>query len=232
MNICTRYLLDFFELFFPKLCAACSNNLLGSEDIFCSYCLYHLPKTEFHNDPENKISQLFWGRVHIENATSFLYYYKGSKYQKAIHEFKYRGKKQIGHFIGKLFGSDLKSSPFNQVDILIPVPLHFKKLKKRGFNQSEIIAMGMAESLGKPVESNLIERTVATKTQTKKSRYARWTNVEGIFNCKNTTKLQHKHVLLVDDVITTGSTLEACANAISHIKGIRISVATLAVASI
>jgi ComF family protein len=225
-----NYFYNFISLIFPRLCAACGNNLAGTEQSLCTKCLYELPTTNFHDDPENEVAKLFWGRVKIEKATSFYYYFKGSKFQKPIHQLKYRGQKHIGVDLGRIFGLHLKETGFSNVDLIIPVPLHFRKLKKRGYNQSELIAIGMAETLEKPVAANILFRAVYNPTQTKKSRYERWANVDGIFLCKNENLLENKHVLLVDDVITTGSTLEACAHAISGIENTRVSVATLAIA--
>ncbi len=225
-----KYFYDFISLLFPRVCAACGVNLADTELSLCTKCLYQLPTTNFHDDPENEVARLFWGRAKIEKATSFYYYFKGSKFQKPIHQLKYKGQKHIGLDLGRIFGLHLKETGFNKTDLIIPVPLHFKKLKKRGYNQSELIAKGMAESMEKPVITDILYREVYNPTQTKKSRYERWENVDGIFRCKKEELLENKHVLLVDDVITTGSTLEACANAITRIKDAKVSVASLAVA--
>ncbi len=225
-----KYLYDFISLLFPRVCSACGTNLADTEQTLCTRCLYQLPTTNFHDDPENEVAKLFWGRVNIEKATSFYYYFKGSKFQKPIHQLKYHGQKHIGFDLGKIFGQHLKETGFKITDLIIPVPLHYKKLKKRGYNQSEFIARGIAEALDKPVATDIIYRAVYNPTQTKKSRFERWENVDGIFLCKKESKLMNKHVLLVDDVVTTGSTLEACAQAITRISGAKVSVATLAVA--
>ena len=179
---------------------------------------------------ENPVSQLFWGRTKLEYATGFFTFSKGSKYQTMMHKFKYHGNKEIGYVLGKSFGNQLRNSVFNQIDVIIPVPLHKSKLKKRGYNQSEWIAKGLSESLHKPLDVKSFIRSVATETQTRKSRFERWRNVENIFKITKENNLRGKHVLLVDDVVTTGSTLEACANAILKIKDTKVSIATLAVA--
>lgn len=225
-----KYFYDFVSLLFPKVCAACGINLADTEQSICTRCLYQLPTTNFHDDPENEVAKLFWGRVKIEKATSFYYYHKGSKFQKPIHQLKYKGQKHIGLDLGRIFGLHLKETGFNKTDLIIPVPLHYKKLKKRGYNQSEFIARGIAEGLEKPVSTDILYRAVYNPTQTNKSRFERWENVEGIFQCKKKEFLENKHVLLVDDVVTTGSTLEACAHTISGIKNTKVSIATLAVA--
>jgi ComF family protein len=220
---------DFLSLIFPKVCYACGKSLFKNEDCICTYCHYHLPKTNFHLDPHNPVAKLFWGRTTIYSASSLYLFSKGSKVQHLIHQLKYKGKKEIGVSLGKYYGKDLKTSPlFSSANIVIPVPLHMKKLKKRGYNQSEAFALGLAESLEVENGSDLLIRTHASQTQTKKSRFARWKNVEEIFQVVASEKLQGKHVLLVDDVVTTGSTLEACANRILEVADIKVSVATIA----
>ncbi|MFP4025363.1 MAG: ComF family protein [Thiohalospira sp.] len=221
---------DFFNLIFPDLCVVCNQHLISQEKLICTSCLYNLPKTNFHSDKENPVSQLFWGRTNIEYATSFYFYNKGSQYQDMMHKFKYHGYKEIGFILGNYFGSQLKNTAFKKVDIIMPVPLHKSKQKKRGYNQSELIARGLSESMQKKIDSRNLIREVATSTQTRKSRFARWKNVEKIFKLKNPDTVKGKHVLLVDDVVTTGSTLEACANVILEIPETKVSIATLAVA--
>ena len=230
MNIFKKYILGFYELFYPNLCVACETHLLNQEKLICTKCLYNLPKTNYHKEIDNPVSQLFWGRTKIEYATAYYFFNKGSKYQDMMHKFKYNGLKEIGFELGKSFGSQIKESVFNQVDIIIPVPLHPKKLKKRGYNQSDWLAMGLSESLEKQIDTNILIRAVATDTQTRKSRFERWKNVENIFRITNPEMLEGKHILLVDDVVTTGSTLEACANVIMEIKNTKVSIAALAVA--
>jgi ComF family protein len=225
-----KYINDFFGLFFPELCVACNTHLLNQEKLLCTKCQYNIPRTNFHTDPGNPVAQLFWGRAKIEHASAYFYFNKGTIYQEMMHHFKYHGKKEIGFVLGKDFGLQLKDSPFNEIDIVVPVPLHPKKFKKRGYNQSDLIANGLAFSLEKPVDTYNLYRTVATSTQTRKSRFARWQNVENIFSIKDTTLFEGKHILLVDDVVTTGSTFEACANAILEIKGTKVSIVALAVA--
>ena len=200
------------------------------ESHLCDLCLFHLPRTNFEKDLNNPVAQLFWGRVNIELATSFFFYSKGSKYQHILHELKYKGKKEIGFEIGKIFGKEIVNSEFSDVDLIVPIPLHASRERKRGYNQAEWIAMGLAEAMGKPLENKSILRITSSSTQTKKGRYDRWTNVEGIFRTRLPEKLVNKHILLVDDVVTTGATLEACATAILSIPETKVSIATLAVA--
>ncbi len=222
---------DFISLFYPRICFACGNNLFANENFICTSCLYHLPKTNFHTDKNNPVSKVFWGRVNIESATAFYYYRKGGKVQHLLHQLKYKGHKEIGSFLGKLYGTELADfSHYNEIDAIVPVPLHPKKLRKRGFNQSEMFADGLADALHKKVITTAVERKIATSTQTKKSRYKRWENVSDIFVIKNADELEGKSILAVDDVITTGATMEAFVHCLQQIKGTRITVAAIAFA--
>jgi ComF family protein len=222
---------DFISLLFPRICAACGNSLWKQEETVCLSCEYHLPQTNFHLSLENPVSRLFWGRVSLENAAAFLYFNKGSKVQRLIHQLKYKGRKDIGIWLGKHYGQLLKHAPsYQSVQMIVPVPLHRKKLMKRGFNQSEQFAIGLGESMKIPVMPEAVCRRKETETQTKKSRFRRWQNVAEVFDVPDPLPLETKHILLVDDVITTGATLESCIRALSAVKGIRISVVTIAVA--
>lgn len=230
MNLIARYINDFFNLFFPDLCIVCNSHLVSQEELICTKCLYNLPKTNYHNQIDNPVSQLFWGRTKIEYATAYFTFSKGSIYQDMMHKFKYHGNKEIGFVLGKSLGNQLRNSVFNEIDVIIPVPLHKSKLKKRGYNQSEWIAKGLSETMLKPFDVKSCIRSVATTTQTRKSRFERWKNVENIFMITNEKALIGKHILLVDDVVTTGSTLEACTNVLLEVKNTKISIAALAVA--
>jgi ComF family protein len=222
---------DFLSLFFPFTCDACNDRLLNNESLICARCLYNLPKTNYHLEKNNPVAQIFWGRVEIENATALYFYNKGSKFQKLIHKLKYNGKKEIGFELGKYFASILISSEFyKKFDIIIPVPLHPKREKKRGYNQSYWFALGLNEIYKAEVNSSILYRAVETETQTKKTRFERWKNVDSIFQTRDRLSLQNKHILLVDDVLTTGATLEACAAKLKETENTRVSIATLAVA--
>lgn len=219
---------DFISLFYPRTCMACGSTLFHNEEVICTSCLLHLPKTGFHKIKDNPVAQVFWGRANLESAAALFYYRKGGKVQHLIHQMKYLGHKEIGIFLGELYGSSLKRSEyFKTVDTIIPIPLHKKKLKKRGFNQAEIFAKGLANTMNVPVDIHTVYRDVATSTQTKKSRYKRWENVSDIFKLQDLNTLAEKHVLVVDDVITTGSTMEACVNTLQNVPGIRISVVSI-----
>ncbi len=222
---------DFISLLFPRICAACGNSLWKQEETVCLSCEFHLPRTNFHLSLENPVSQLFWGRVNLESAAAYLYFNKGNKVQRLIHQLKYKGRKDIGIYLGWQYGQHLRYSPFFQtVQLIVPVPLHTKKLRQRGYNQSEQFAIGLGESMKIPVYPGALFRRKETETQTKKSRFRRWQNVAEVFEVNDPRSLEMKHVLLVDDVITTGATLESCIQTLSLIHGIRISVATIAVA--
>ncbi|MFA6925091.1 MAG: ComF family protein [Bacteroidales bacterium] len=223
---------DFISIIFPELCCACGRVIRKGEECICSYCSYHLPKTGFHLDDDNQLSRLFWGRTTLNSVAAFYYFNKSTKVQELIHQLKYKGKKEIGLKIGELYGNELKTSGlFKDIDVIIPVPLHFSKEKKRGYNQSNIFAEGIAKSLNKEVDISVLSRKYASETQTRKSRYNRWQNVSEIFSLNDEyLKFKGFHVLLVDDVITTGSTIEACANTLFKIPEIKLSVAAMAFA--
>lgn len=222
---------DFLSLFFPNPCLACGEPLRKNEHICCSICVNSLPKTNFHLKKENPVAQIFWGRANVFSATAFYYFNKGNKVQHLIHQLKYKGSYETGIFIGELMGCELKESAlFNTVDMIVPVPLHPKKIKKRGYNQSEMFGKGMTKGLNRPMNTEVLYRQQFTETQTRKSRTERWENVENVFKVKNPEALSGKHLLLVDDVITTGSTLESCIHALETIPNVTISIAAIATA--
>jgi ComF family protein len=220
---------DFISLLFPRLCYGCGNHLLRNEKLICTECYVLIPRTDFHLKPDNPVAQLFWGRCRIEKAAAFSYYTRDSRIRKIIHQLKYKGIKEVGSELGRIYARSLKSSGYlDGIDLIIPVPLHPSKQRKRGFNQSEVISAGISEVSGIQVDTSSLIRKNVSATQTKKSRYDRWTNVEGIFMVTDGEKLKGKHVLLIDDVITTGSTIEASANEILKTEDARVSVAAIA----
>jgi ComF family protein len=220
---------DFLSLFYPQLCFACGNSMLRNEEVICISCRYHLPKTNFHRQTDNPLAKIFWGRVQLQNVSSGFYFSKGSKIQHLMHQFKYKGRPEIGEYLGKLYGSELiQEKRFQEIDVIIPVPLHPKKLRKRGYNQSEKFAEGLAHAMQKELDTTTLIRTYASETQTRKARFSRWENVKEIFSITNYEKILHKHILLVDDVITTGATIEACASKLLQHEGTRVSVSSLA----
>lgn len=223
---------DLFSLFFPKYCLGCGEPLTREEENLCTFCLFHLPRTFFHQDPTNAAARVFWGRVRLESAVSFLFFHKGGNVQELLHQLKYQGRKEIGRYLGRLYALELSDSRLlSQVDLIIPVPLHPRKLRKRGYNQSQCFAEGLAGITGIPVMANILVRKAHSSTQTKKSRYERWENVEDIFGVVKPELIRGRHVLLVDDVITTGATIEACAVKLLAVDGVKVSVASIAFAS-
>lgn len=221
------YLKDFFNLFYPDLCSACGRALGTGEKHLCSVCLYRLPKTNFHIQPDNPVARRFWGKTNVVSAASFVFFDKGEKVQQMLHSLKYQNNTELGIFLGELYGKELKeSSLFADCDAIVPVPLHRKKIRTRGYNQSDFIADGLSKVMNIPVHKKILVRTVATATQTRKSRYARFENVDSVFQL-NGEKTNAKHFLLVDDIITTGSTLEACASGLNQMEGVKVSIATI-----
>ncbi len=221
----------FVGLFYPKLCEACGVSLSAHEQVLCTSCIYHLPRTNYWKEQGNPVERIFWGRVQLEHACAFFFFAKGSRFRKLLHKLKYNGKKEIGVELGRRFGMELKEAVLYQtVDVVIPIPLHPKKQRKRGYNQSEQIAAGIAGVTGWKLDTESVMRNLYTETQTRKSRMERWENVSDVFAVKHPERLQNKHVLLVDDVVTTGATIEACAARLLEIESCRVSVVTLAYA--
>ena len=232
MNLQHTYFADFVSLIFPELCQACAKSLYRNEELICADCLYHLPYTDFHLQLDNAVAQQFWGRVNLEAASALLYFSKGSRVQNLMHQLKYKNKPEVGVYLGKLAGKRLQENPvFSAADVIIPVPLHQQKQLKRGYNQSLSFAEGLSEKLSIPVLVDNLIRTISTESQTKKSRILRYENMKEVFAVKNLTELTGKHILLVDDIITTGATLEACCGVLLEVPGVRISIASIAVAT-
>lgn len=222
---------DLLNLVYPNLCLICGENLVGTEKQICLGCVQNMPKTKFHLLPDNPVEKKFWGKVPISRGTAYFYFQKGSPFQKLLHELKYRDNKEIGEILGKYAGVDLlESADFANIDIIIPVPLHPNKLAKRGYNQSDCICRGLSVVMEKPVDTTNLKRIRENPTQTKKTVYERYENTENLFQVTYNDLFTGKHVLLVDDVLTTGSTLEACIKALLEVPDIKISIFTLAVA--
>lgn len=220
------------HLAYPHICAGCGTDTLPSDSQLCVKCIHALPYSGFEKQPNNPIEKILSGRVPFNTATAQLYFTQHSILQNMMHQFKYRANKELGHQLGLIAGNQLlKSNRFKHIAALVPIPLHQSKQRKRGYNQAEILCNGMAEVLNVPVVTDAVVRTEATESQTKKNRVNRWLNMDGKFMLDNTSKIAHKQILLVDDVITTGATIEACANALLNAKGVEINVATLCYAS-
>ncbi len=227
-----QLLKDFISLFYPEVCLCCGEGLGDQEKFICTICLYKLPKTNFHLHEENELKKVFWGRAEINSAAALGYFEKGNAIQTLVHELKYRNKKELGTYLGKYYGQELKKSAlYQKCDTVIPVPLHRNKLKRRGYNQSALFGRGIAESLGIKEDEDLLVRNSDTATQTRKSRMSRWQNVHGIFEVTKKESLKDMNILLVDDVITTGATLEACACALNEAGAASVSIASIGYAA-
>jgi ComF family protein len=223
---------DFISLIYPSNCLSCGEILHKKEKHLCLRCKVKLPKSNFHLELDNPVHKLFWGRVDIVSAAAYYLFSKGGGVQHLLHAIKYRGEKDAGTAVGKMYGADLKNAAlFSTVDVVLPVPLHPKKKKLRGYNQSDFIAKGIAEGLQCDWSPEILVRKVATETQTKKSKFMRWKNVESIFEVTDKKNLENKHILIVDDVITTGSTIESSAQTVLNVDGTKVSVAALAFTS-
>jgi ComF family protein len=219
------------SLFYPRICGGCNAHLRKYEGDLCLICLYSLPKTYYWDYPITPIEELFKGRLKVSSACSFLHFEKMSVTQRLMHRLKYDGKTSIGVELGRAFGLILKEKKwYSDVDIIVPVPLHFTKLARRGYNQSTTIANGLAEVYNVRVRPHALKRMVNSETQTRKARYARTENVQDVFVVAEQKAINGKNVLLVDDVVTTGSTLEAAGQALLNAGAAKLYIATLATA--
>lgn len=226
-----KVLRDVGDMLFPRLCVACQMPLLRHEQIVCLNCRITLPRTDFGAYPDNPVAKKFWGKVPVEGAVAMLHFHKGSKVQSLMHALKYRDRKDVGVLLGTMLGQYMRMHHIcARVDCVSTVPLHADKLALRGYNQSDLIAEGVSAVLQVPMALDLLMRTQFTGTQTKKSRLERWDNVKDVFAVKDPTAMPGRHILLIDDVITTGSTLEACAQTLLAIPEIKVSIAAVAYA--
>ena len=231
MLLVKQWTSDLFGLLFPNLCNACGNSLFRHEQLICLKCLYDLPFTDYHQHADNRVAKQLWGRLPLNAAMAMLYFRKGAKVQNLIHNLKYNGRTNVGVLLGNMLGERLKTGILYQdINMVIPVPLHRKKYKVRGYNQSSFIAKGIATQMGIDISEDHLIRTTSTESQTKKSRYNRYENMKDVFQVNSAEEIIGKHILLVDDVITTGATLEACANTLLAIGAAKVSIAALAFA--
>ncbi|MDB5282123.1 MAG: putative amidophosphoribosyltransferase [Bacteroidota bacterium] len=227
-----EYLTDLFDLFYPNVCVACSGKLMSGEEVLCFKCESELPQSEHWNNPENTLMKRFWGRVDVQGAATLFQFQKGENVQQLLHQLKYRGRKDVGDYLGKMFGHLLKqeNSVIKNIDLIVPVPLHWKKLKKRGYNQCDPFAEALSTTLNIPWSSTALERVHENVSQTGINRFDRYGNVAHIFSVADATQLKGKHILLVDDVVTTGATAEACLQTILSVENTKVSFAAIAVA--
>lgn len=219
------------HLFFPHVCTACGSDIISAESSLCMKCLVAMPETGFELHAGNPVEKLFWGGLHLEAASAQFHFTKGSMMQNLMHQLKYKGNKELGWQLGRIMGEQLKNSNRFNAEALIPLPLFPDKERKRGYNQATILCEGIAETVGIPVFENVISRPQHTDTQTKKGRVERWKNIEGKFLLTEPGAIRNKHVLLVDDVVTTGATLESCGAELLKTEGLTLSIITLCVAS-
>jgi ComF family protein len=222
---------DFISLFYPELCVSCGNNLFKHEAEICNRCYLNLPRSEFHRDAMNPVAKLFHGRVDVFMAGSYYLFNKEGSVQKILHQLKYKGNQEVGVTIGKWYGDELRYfNGFAGADIVVPVPLHRSKFKKRGYNQSACFARGIAKSMKIEIGEELLTRKEETQTQTRKGRFDRWLNVADKFEITDKHDLTSRHIILADDVVTTGATLEACVHALKKAGNVKVSIATIAYA--
>ncbi len=225
-----EYLEDLFNLFYPNLCLSCDKTLRKGEQVICLRCERQLPVTEYWKEADNPLAKRFWGRLPVVNALALFQFRKGGPVQQLLHHLKYHNRKEVGEYCGKRLGYLLKNhgASIHEIDLIIPVPLHWKKQKLRGYNQCESFAAGLSSVLEIPYSMTALERVHENISQTKKHRFDRWENVAEIFGVKDAAQLQDRHILLVDDVVTTGATAEACMQTILSVPGTRISFAAIA----
>ena len=222
-----KWISDLIDLIFPRHCCVCGETLSRQEHDICLNCLYTLHKIEPHHKKE--IEQIFWGKIDIERAASFMYYRKGSPYNALMHKLKYKDAPEVGTRLAEMAAKELLDSGFfDGITRIVPLPLSKKKLRKRGYNQSEYIAMGLSNITGISVDTSLVKRDIANETQTHKNRDERWENVKEIFSVNGNFSLEDEHVLLVDDILTTGATICSCAATLQKECGCKISIFTLA----
>lgn len=222
---------DLVNLFYPEVCACCDHPLSTNENLICTPCLHQLPLTNNYSEKESTTKKVLYGRVKIENAASLLLFEKKGPVQKLVHNLKYKGQQEIGTFLGKWLGEILsETNSYSDITAVVPVPLHKKRLKKRGYNQVTRFGLEIAKKLNVDFVENVLIKKTDTSSQTYKERIARWGKMEETFNVQNPHLLKGAHVLLVDDLITTGATLEACCIKLEEIPNIKISIATMAIA--
>ncbi len=226
-----KWINHLIDIIYPKTCEACEEPLLGGEKLICTQCLLSLPRTNAHLEPDELIERRFWGKVDVAHTLAYVRFSKKSKVQRMLHQLKYKNKPELGVFLGELYGRDLKAAGFDKnIDLIIGVPLHSQKEKQRGYNQADCIAEGLSKALEVPYSTSIARKAVSTDTQTKKSRFERFLNVRDAFEINDKEKIKDKRIAIVDDVLTTGSTIESFANTLLENGCAGISVITIAIA--
>jgi ComF family protein len=224
--------LDFLQLFFPNYCLACHGALVRGENTLCTRCLRDLPKTRNFFYPSNDVAKKFYGKLPVHTAISFLRFHKGGLVQHLMHALKYENHPEIAYVLGKIYGEDIRKAEIDiPFDMVVPVPLHPIKQKRRGYNQSDGFAKGLAEVWQIDWSSDALQRRVFSESQTRKNRLERWKNVEEVFHVKHPDSIRGKHILVVDDVITTGATMEACGLQLLQAGAAQVSMAAIAMAT-
>lgn len=222
---------DILHLFFPRVCAICDTALMRGEEGLCAHCLDALPRSRFGLLPDNPAAKIFHGRVPLSVAGSYLVFRPGGMVQDLLHDIKYRGKKELAETLGRLYSTELLGAGLQKPDLLVPVPLHPRKERQRGYNQSTHFAAGLAEILGAEVAPDALRRNSYTDSQTSKGRWSRWENVGNVFSARLPEQIRGKNIIITDDVVTTGATLEACVRAALEAGAASTGVLTMAFAS-
>jgi len=225
------YLLDLLAVFYPRICPGCGMPLQRHEDHICMHCTMKLPRTGLHPEGPGALEKVFYGRIPVEQAKAFMFFRKKGIAQRLMHDLKYKGNKEIGYHLGSLFAKDLLDHPtFIKPEIAVSVPLHATRMRTRGFNQSDEIARGFAETLQIPFRPDIVSRPYYSDTQTRKKRFERWENAASVYEVSRPEEIRNRHIAIIDDVITTGATIEACARQMMNAPGLRLSVFSLCLA--
>lgn len=220
---------DFVSLIYPTVCEACHRPLVKGENVICTYCIIDLPRSNYHNESNNPLTKRFQGRVPVKHAMAFLKFRKKGPVQRLLHSLKYRNRPEVGVKLGQVYGAEMTQAGLNtKFDLIVPVPLHPSRLRYRGYNQSEKWGMGLSATTKIPMEGKALQRIRRTNTQTKRTKLNRWENVREVFRVKNPEVVHNKRILLVDDVVTTGATLEACCQALLSCGCAEIGIACIA----
>ncbi|UTA68208.1 ComF family protein [Emticicia sp. 21SJ11W-3] len=219
------------DIIYPKTCESCGDTLLGGEKLICTKCLIDLPRTYTHLKPDVDIEKRFWGKLNVAFTISFVRFSKKGKVQRLLHQLKYKNKPELGVLLGELYGRDLKAAGFDKkIDLIIGVPMHKEKEKQRGYNQANCIAEGLSNALGVPYDTAVAKKLISTTTQTNKSRFERFTNAQNVFDIDDTEKIKGKRIAIVDDVLTTGATIESFGQSLLNGGCSEIAIITIAAA--